>query len=82
MTPEDTLAFELLQDLTNSSDSAPSDFYLFPKLKLYLPGRQFGNNPCCRGCFEGSGCKCLRGLQCMNIAETSVLMLRWTKKKQ
>ena len=38
------MGFELLQDPTNSPNSAPSDFYLFPKLKSHLPCRQFENN--------------------------------------
>ena len=37
------------QDPSISPDSAPSDFYLFPKLKSHLPGRPFGNNPYCTG---------------------------------
>ena len=40
---------ELLQDIRNSQDSAPSDFYSFPKLRSQLSDRQFGNNPCCGG---------------------------------
>ena len=52
MTPEDTLTFELLQDFPNSLDSAPTDFYLFPKLKSHLFGRHFGNNSYCRGVLE------------------------------
>ena len=36
--------FELLQHPAFSSDLAPSDFYLLPKVKSHLPGRQFRNN--------------------------------------
>ena len=48
------LGFGLLQDPPNLTDSAPSDFYLFPTLKSHLRGRQFGHNPCCRG-VRGKG---------------------------
>ena len=54
MTPEDILA--LLQDPPNSPGSGPSDFYLVLKIKSHVPGRQFGNNPCCRGVAWGPGC--------------------------
>ena len=36
--------FELLPHAPYSPDLAPSDFYLFPKLKTHLRGHHFGNN--------------------------------------
>lgn len=36
--------FELLPHPPYSPDLAPSDFYLFPKLKSHLRGHHFGNN--------------------------------------
>jgi hypothetical protein len=36
--------FELLLHPQYSPDFAPSDFYLFPKLKIKLRGRRFGSN--------------------------------------
>jgi histone-lysine N-methyltransferase SETMAR len=38
------LHYELLQHLPYSPDLVPSDFYLFPKLKLFLAGRHFSSN--------------------------------------
>ena len=36
--------FEVLPHLPYSPDMAPSDFYLFPKLKSNLHGTKFGSN--------------------------------------
>jgi histone-lysine N-methyltransferase SETMAR len=36
--------FEILPHTPYSPDLAPSDFYLFPKLKTKLCGRRFGSN--------------------------------------
>jgi histone-lysine N-methyltransferase SETMAR len=36
--------FEILSHPPYSLDLAPSDFYLFPKLKTKLLGRRFGSN--------------------------------------
>ena len=36
--------FEVLPHLPYSPDLTPSDFYLFPKLKTNLRGRNFGSN--------------------------------------
>ena len=36
--------FEILPHPPYSPDMAPSDFYLFPKLKSHLPGTQYGSN--------------------------------------
>ena len=70
--------FELLQDPPNSQNSDPSDFNLFPKLKSHLPGLQFGTIRVVEQCL-GVGARMqpssLRGLQCMNIALPSVLIL-------
>jgi histone-lysine N-methyltransferase SETMAR len=38
------LHYELLKHPPYSPDLAPSDFYLFPKLKLYLAGQCFSSN--------------------------------------
>jgi hypothetical protein len=36
--------YEILPFTPYSPDLAPSDFYLFPKLKTKLHGRRFGSN--------------------------------------
>jgi histone-lysine N-methyltransferase SETMAR len=36
--------YELLQHPPYPPDLAPSDFSLFPKLKLFLPGQRFSSN--------------------------------------
>jgi histone-lysine N-methyltransferase SETMAR len=38
------LHYELLEHLSYSSDLAPSDFRLFPKLKIFLAGHRFSSN--------------------------------------
>jgi histone-lysine N-methyltransferase SETMAR len=38
------LHYKLLEHLPCSPDLAPSDFYLFPKLKLFLTGQHFSSN--------------------------------------
>ena len=38
------LHYELLEHPPYSPDLAPSDFYLFPKLKLFLAGQRFSSN--------------------------------------
>jgi len=38
------LHYELLEHPRYSPDLAPSDFYLFPKLKLFLAGQRFSLN--------------------------------------
>ena len=38
------LHYELLEHPPFSPDLAPSDFYLFPKLKLFLAGQGFSSN--------------------------------------
>jgi len=38
------LHYELLEHLVCSPDLAPSDFYLFPKLKIFLAGHRFSSN--------------------------------------
>jgi histone-lysine N-methyltransferase SETMAR len=38
------LYYELLQHSPYSPDLAPSDFSLFPKLKLFLAGQRFSSN--------------------------------------
>jgi histone-lysine N-methyltransferase SETMAR len=38
------LQYELLEHPPYSPDLAPSDFFLFPKLKLFLTGQRFSSN--------------------------------------
>jgi histone-lysine N-methyltransferase SETMAR len=38
------LHYELLEHPPYTPDLAPSDFYLFPKLKLFLAGQRFASN--------------------------------------
>jgi histone-lysine N-methyltransferase SETMAR len=38
------LYYELLEHPPYSPDLAPSDFYLFPKFKLFLAGQRFSSN--------------------------------------
>jgi len=38
------LHYELLEHPPYSPDLAPSDFYLFPKLKHFIPGQRFFSN--------------------------------------
>ena len=38
------LHYELLEHLPCSPDLAPSDFYLIPKLKLFVAGQRFSLN--------------------------------------
>ena len=42
--------FKILPHPTYSPDMAPSDFYLFPKMKSHLRGTQYGSN---EGVIEG-----------------------------
>ena len=44
MTAASECGFEVLPHPPYSPDIAPSDFYLFPKLKSSLRGTQFGSN--------------------------------------
>ena len=44
MTAATECGFEVLPHPPYSPDMAPSDFYLFPKLKANLRGTQFGSN--------------------------------------
>ena len=44
MTASTECEFEILSYLTCSPDMAPSDFYLFPKLKSHLRSTQYGSN--------------------------------------
>ena len=44
MTAATECGFEILPHPPYSPDMAPSDFYLFPKLKSHLRGTQYGNN--------------------------------------
>jgi len=45
--------YKLLEHLPCSSDLAPSDFYLFPKLKLFLAGQRFSSNQEAIAAVEG-----------------------------
>ena len=47
------LPFELLEHPPSSPDLAPSDFYLFPKLKLFLAGQRFSSNQEAIAAVEG-----------------------------
>ena len=44
MTAATECGFEILPHPPYSPDMAPSDFSLFPKLKFYLCGTQYGSN--------------------------------------
>ena len=44
MTAATECRIEILPHPPNSPDMAPSDFYLFPKLKSHLRGTQYGSN--------------------------------------
>ena len=44
MTAATECGFEILSHPPYSLDTAPSDFYLFPKLKSHLRGTQYGSN--------------------------------------
>ena len=44
MTAATEYGFEILPHPQYSPDMAPSDFYLFPKLKSHLLGTQYGSN--------------------------------------
>jgi histone-lysine N-methyltransferase SETMAR len=45
--------YELLEHPSYSPDLAPSDFYLFPKLKLFLAGQRFSSNQQAIAAIEG-----------------------------
>jgi len=47
------LQYELLEHPPCSPDVAPSNFYLFPKLKLFLAGRRFSSNQEAIAAVEG-----------------------------
>jgi len=47
------LHYELLEHPPYSSDLAPSDFCLFPKLKLFLAGQHFSSNQEAIAAVEG-----------------------------
>jgi len=47
------LHFELLEHPTYSADLAPSDFFLFPKLKPFLAGHCFSSNQEAIAAVEG-----------------------------
>jgi len=47
------LHYELLEHSPCSSDLAPSDFFLFPKLKLFLVGQHFSLNQEAIAAVEG-----------------------------
>jgi len=47
------LHYELLEHPPSSPDLAPSDFYLFPKLKLFLAGQHFSSNQEAIAAVEG-----------------------------
>jgi hypothetical protein len=45
--------YEFLEHQHCSPDLAPSDFYLFPKLKLFLAGQLFSSNQDATAAVEG-----------------------------
>jgi len=47
------LLYELLEHPPYSPDLAPSDFFLFPKLKLFLAGQCFSSNQEATAAVEG-----------------------------
>jgi histone-lysine N-methyltransferase SETMAR len=47
------LYYELLEHPPYSPDLAPSDFYFFPKLKLFLAGQWFSSNQEAIAAVEG-----------------------------
>jgi hypothetical protein len=47
------LQYELLEHPSYSPDLAPSDFFLFPKLKLFLAGQRFSSNQEANAAEEG-----------------------------
>jgi len=47
------LHYELLEHPPYSPDLVPSDFYLFPKLKLFLAGQHFSSNQEAIAAVEG-----------------------------
>jgi len=47
------LHYELLEHPSCSPDLAPSDFFLFPKLKLFLAGQRFSSNQEAIAAVEG-----------------------------
>jgi histone-lysine N-methyltransferase SETMAR len=47
------LHYELLEHPTYSPDLAPSDFFLFPKLKLFLAGQRFSSSQEAIAAVEG-----------------------------
>jgi len=59
------LHYGLLEHPPYSPDLAPSDLYLFPKLKIFLAGQRFSLNQegdcSCRGVFCGSYKEPLQG---------------------
>jgi len=47
------LQYEFLEHPPCSPDLPPSDFYLFPKLKLFLAGQRFSSNQEATAAVEG-----------------------------
>jgi len=47
------LHYKLLEHPPYSPDLAPSDFYLFPELKLFLAGQRFSSNQEATAAVEG-----------------------------
>jgi hypothetical protein len=47
------LHYELLEHPPHSPDFAPSDFSLFPKLKLFIAGQRFSSNQVAIAAVEG-----------------------------
>jgi histone-lysine N-methyltransferase SETMAR len=47
------LQYALLEHPPYSPDLVPSDFYLFPKLKLFLAGQRFSSNQEATAAVEG-----------------------------
>jgi hypothetical protein len=58
-----------------SPDLSPSDFTLFPKLKLFLVGQRFSSNQKVIAAVEGYFADLMTN-QCWSIAGINVLVLR------
>jgi len=65
------LHYESLEHPPYSPDFAPSDFYLFPKLKLFLAGQRFSSNQEAIAAVRGS-------LQIFRRTTTGTGKWRWS----
>jgi histone-lysine N-methyltransferase SETMAR len=75
------LHYELLEHPPYSPDLAPSDFYLFPKLKLFLAGQRSSSNQEAIVAVEWYFADLMKnhyseGIMALSIAGINVLVLR------